>query len=171
MCSAGSLRLTLVALCGVLVAGCGGGKPSTPTERLWVSGVPTNTKATISAFVTTRTSDDKYIGAFFRGSLLRGSHDVFAWTDDGKSEATLEFLQDGTKQRVRFESCEPNRGFDYCVQLSGGSAVAGRYQSRKRWAVRRPGRRAASPTLVTDAMHELADEDEDLRAAFDEAEL
>ena len=42
-----------------------------------------------------------------------------------------------------------------------------RYQSRKRWATRRPKKAAeVGPSLVTDAMAEIAEDDEELAAAF-----
>lgn len=159
-----------VAILGValLAVGCEGGQAGSPTERLWVSGLPSNPKAPITAFATTRTSSDKYIGAFFQGSMLRGGHDVFEWRSEGQDAATLKFLQDGETRRVRFETCKPTRGFDYCIVLHGDPTGTGRYQSRKRWTVRRPGRRRdAGATLVTDVMFELSEDDGQLRVAFE----
>jgi hypothetical protein len=147
--------------------GCGGSSEAAATERLWVSAVPTSPKANLTAFLTTRTSDGKYIGAFFKGSLYRGGHDVFQWNAQSKNAATVKFLQDGQTARLRFESCKPSRGFDYCLVVHGDPTGAGRYQSRKRWAVRRPGKKdAIASTMVLDAMTELAAADDELRAAF-----
>lgn len=145
-------------------AACGGGDASTPTERLWVSTVPTSAKQEISAFITTRTRDDKYIGAFFRGSALRGQHDVFSWVADGRDAAKLTFLQDGSTRRVRFESCKPSRGFDLCLIVHGDPTGAKQYQSRKRWNVRRPGKRALAAMDVPLTMAELAEHDAELAA-------
>ena len=164
-----SVVLVLAAL--TAASGCGGGSsPATPTERLWVSGVPTSAKAEISAFVTTRQSGGKFLGAFFHGSALRGHHDVFEWVDDGKDAAKLKFLQDGRQRRVTFETCEPTTGFDYCMLVHGDPTGAKKYQSRKRWVVRRPGKRDVEPTIVLDAIAELAEDDEDLQAAFSTAD-
>ena len=150
----------------VVASGCGGSGPATPTERLWVSGVPTSAKAEISAFVTTRQSGGKFLGAFFQGSALRGQHDVFEWVDDGKDAAKLKFLQDGKTRRVWFETCAPTTGFDYCMIVHGDPKGAKTYQSRKRWVVRRPGKRDVEPTIVLDVISELAEDDEELQAAF-----
>jgi hypothetical protein len=155
--------LALLAV-AVLVPACGGSS-ATITERLWVSGVPKNPKARIRAFATTRSGADKFIGAFYSGSVLRGGHDVFEWHADGKDAAKLVFLQDGTTRRLRFETCEPSGGFDYCILVHGDPGGAERFQSRKRWQVKRPGRRGAG-TLVFDAMTELAGDDDDLAAAL-----
>lgn len=156
----------LTSLSVILLAGaCGGSGVASPTERLWVSAVPTSTKQELSAFVTTRTGDGKYLGAFFHGSALRGNHDVFSYKDDGKGGAVLEFLQDGRLAKVRFETCEPSRGFDYCLIVHGDPTGAKRYQSRKRWTVRRPGKKAIDALLVPLIVSELAEDDEDLAAA------
>lgn len=169
-----ALRWSVVLVSTALAAaiGCGSGpSPGTPTERLWVSGVPTSAKAEISAFVTTRQGSGKFLGAFFHGSALRGHHDVFEWTDDGKDAAKLKFLQDGKQRRLRFETCEPTRGFDYCMIVHGDPTGAKTYQSRKRWIVRRPGRkRDVEPAMVLEVMAELAEDDEELQAAFSTAD-
>ena len=151
----------------VSAAGCGGGGQATATERLWVSGVPTNPKTPITAFATTRHGEAKYLGAFFKGTLLRGGHDVFQWHDRGKGRAELQFLQDGTKASVRLESCKPSTGFDHCLLVHGDPTGTVRYQSRKRWVVRRPGRGKAS-ALVMDALTELAADDDELAAWLSE---
>lgn len=157
---------------GLLVAaGCGGSDAATPTDRLWVSAVPTSAKQELSAFVTTRTSEGKYVGAFFHGSALRGSHDVFEWKDDGKTGAILRFLQDGKQTKLRFETCTPTRGFDHCLIVNGDPTGAKKYQSRKRWNLRR-GKKSAVMSIPA-LFEELAEDDEDLAAALqtDDVEL
>jgi hypothetical protein len=149
------------------LAGCGGG-PATATERLWVSAMPTKPTETISAFVT-MAAGDHYDGAFFHGSLLRGSHDVFQWRDAGKGRAKLKLMQDGKKLELRFETCTPRRGFDYCLAVTDRDRTV-QYQSRKRWVVRRPGKRdLATAGLFGATLLELAEDDEELAAALDAA--
>lgn len=151
----------------LLVAGCEGRHTGSPTERLWVSGVPKNPKASISAFVTTRATGDKYVGAFLVGSLYRGGHDVFEWTYEGDDAAVLTFPQDGKSRRVRFETCDPTTGFDYCIIMRGAPTPDERYQSRKRWTVKRPGgKRDAATISVRDVMFELSEDDPDLQATL-----
>jgi hypothetical protein len=156
----------LVPLVEFGMTGCGGGD-ATPTERLWISAVPTSPKTEITAFATMRADGDKYLGAFFRGTLLRGRHDVFEWKDTGKGRASLRFLQDNTTASIRVETCKPTTGFDYCLLVHGDPTGAERYQSRKRWVVRRPGgRKNVGGAFVLDALTELSDDDEDLAAAL-----
>ena len=155
-------KLVALLLLSTGLPGCGGGGEATPTERLWVSGVPTNPKMPITAFATTRHGEQKFLGAFFSGTLLRGGHDVFEWRDAGKGRAQLEFLQDGTKASIRLETCKPSTGFDHCLLVHGDPTGNVRYQSRKRWVVKRPGRKDATVTL--DALAALAEDDPELAA-------
>jgi hypothetical protein len=150
----------------LVLTACGGPDVAAPTERLWISTVPTSAKQEISAFVTTRSRDDRFIGAFFHGSALRGHHDVFSWVADGRDAAKLTFLQDGKTQKVRFESCKPSRGFDYCLIVHGDPTGARQYQSRKRWSVRRPGKRALELVSVPETLAVLAEDDDELAAAL-----
>lgn len=152
------------------LAGCGGGAEVTPTERLWVSGVPTDPKVPLTAFLTMRSGDEHYLGAFFQGTLLRGSHDVFRWTPTAKNRARLEFLQDSIEVNLRLEVCEATRGFDHCLEVHGDPTGTGRYYSRKRWVVRKPGRkRDLAAGLVVPVMLELAEDDPELAAMLDAA--
>ena len=105
----GSLGLLATA------AGCGGDSTATATERLWISNVPTDPKIPMTAFVTMRSGEDRFLGAFFQGSLLRGHHDVFHWTPGAKNHAQVEFLQDGRKVQLKLETCKPSTGFDHCL--------------------------------------------------------
>jgi hypothetical protein len=158
-------RTWLLAITTALLLGCGGGADATPTERLWISSLPTKPKETFTAFITTRTGTDKYLGAFFKGSMYRGGHDVFEWYTDGKDAAHLQFLQDGKKAKLRIEKCTPTTGYDHCIILHGDPTGAQRYQSRKRWVVRRPGKKSdLAEGMVTQTILDLAEDDEDLQA-------
>lgn len=165
------LGTTLSLSLALLAAGCGGAGEATVTERLWVSAVPTNPKARTTAFLATKASDGKFIGAFFQGSAFRGGHDVFTWEDRGKDAASIVFLQDGRKVSLRFETCKPTTGFDHCVLVHGDPTGAKRYQSRKRWRVRRPGKKKeAGIASVMAAFAEVSAQDEDLHEMFAPAE-
>lgn len=150
-------------------AGCSGGA-ATPTERLWVSGVPTSPRESISAFVTMK-SGDEHIGSFFRGTLYRGSHDVFKWKDTGKDKARIVLLQDEKKVDLKLKTCEPTTGFDYCLIVESDRTGPQKYYSRKRWVVRRPGKKASAASLFDATLLELAEDDEDLAAALEAAAL
>ena len=168
MSNAAKLALSTVGLIGVMGVGvaplgCGGGGEATATERLWVSAVPTRPKQAISAFASTRQGDDKFTGAFFSGTVLRGSHDVFEWRPTGEATAELTFLQDDARINLRLETCTPTTGFDHCLLVRGDPTGAVKYQSRKRWIVKRPGL-GKSAAVVLDAMEALAEDDADLAA-------
>jgi hypothetical protein len=149
----------------LLLSGCGGGT-ATATERLWISGLPKKPTAKITAFATTRTGDGKYLGAFFEGSVLRGGHDVFEWTSTGTDRAELRFLQDGKISKIGWSMCKPTTGFDYCLEMKGDPTGTKRYQSRKRWVVKRPGKRKDASGMALGVMAELAEDDEELATLF-----
>lgn len=155
------LTLTFVVLGVSLAAGCGKAPSANLTERLWVSDLPTNPKASISMFVISDVKARK-LGVFYRGSLYRGAHDLFRWTgDDSGRRGKMQLLQDGAVHKVHTETCEPSRGFDFCVLVHGDPTGVVRYQSRKRWALRN---KDVSTLDVTQIFSELAEEDEQLRA-------
>ena len=148
------------------VGGCRGGAEPTPTERLWISSLPSSPKSEITVFASIKASDGKYIGSFFHGSAFRGRHDVFELFPKDEHFAELRFSQDGKIKKLRFEPCEPARGFDFCLMMHGDPTGTVRYQSRKRWSLRRPGKRGLGASAWS-AIEDLAQEDEAL-AAFTE---
>ena len=154
---------TFVSVLVLGLAGCGSKDDAAATERLWVSSVPTSPKQPVSAFLATKAKDGKFIGAFLNGSLYRGGYDVFTWAPRAGG-ADLTFLQDGAQAHLRFEVCKPSKGFDHCILVKGDPTGAGRYQSRKRWTVRR-GKSGLPPAqLVPATIAELAEDDEELQA-------
>lgn len=150
-------------------AGCSGGA-ATPTERLWVSGVPTSPKESIAAFLTAK-SGDHTMGSFFRGSLYRGHHDVFTWKDTGKGKARIVLLQDEKKVDLTLATCDPITGFDYCLIVESSATGPQKYYSRKRWVVRKPGKKASAASLFDTTLLELAEDDDELAAALEAAAL
>ena len=151
-------------LAAVCSASCGGSGKVAVTERLWISDFPTKPTSTLSAFATTRGTGGKFVGGFYRGSLYRGEHDAVEWVSEGANVAKLRFLQDGARIRLEFERCEPTRGFDYCIVVKGDPYGTRRYQSRKRWAVKRRGKRDSVFDLMPDALFDVAYDDSDFQA-------
>lgn len=157
------------SLLGFGAAGCGGGGSAEVTERLWVTDLPTSPKEDFSAFLTARSGDD-YVGSFYRGSLLRGTHDAFKWHDKGKGKAEIVLLQDDKRLALTLRPCDAVKPFDHCVVVESARTGATKYYSRKRWVVRRPGKRKDVGSGLFDAtLFELAEDDEDLAAALDAA--
>lgn len=153
------LRRASFGLLVGLGVGCGGPPPPDVTERLWVSELPTGPRQPISAFVISEVRGRK-LGVFLHGSVYRGSHDLFRWSGEDQGTGRLELLQDGAVYEVRTEGCTPDRGFDHCLLLHGDPTGVVRYQSRKRWALRKGD---APPAELAVAVDRLADDDADLR--------
>ena len=149
--------LAIAVLLGV--GACGGGKPAPATQRLWVSSIPTNPKAPVTAFFTARRGD-QYFGTFYHGSAYRGAHEAIRWEPRGDRQAVLHFLQDGKTHRVKVEGCTPDLGFHHCIRLVGGPYGVKKYQSRKRWAI--SGR--AQDASAADRLQEILADDPDLKA-------
>jgi hypothetical protein len=147
-----------VALAGL--SGCGKPPPANITERLWVSELPTSPKKDIAGFVISEVKGKK-LGVFYRGSVYRGAHDMFRWTGEKQGKGRMELLQDGSVYRIRTEPCEPSKGFDHCILMHGDPTGKVRYQSRKRWAVKKKGAESLDFDVV---VSDLADEDEELSA-------
>jgi hypothetical protein len=158
--------LTFGALGVSALAGCGKPPSANLTERLWVSDLPTNPKETISMFVISDVKN-RQLGLFYRGSMYRGVHDLFRWNGDaGGHKGKMRLLQDGKVHAIRTETCEPGRGFDFCILVHGDPTGVVRYQSRKRWALRKKG---ASNLDANEVFRIVAEEDEDLQALTEAA--
>lgn len=105
-------------------------------------------------------------GLLIQGSLYRGGYDMFDWTREGATEATMRFRQDGRTHRLRWTTCSPSRGFHACIELSGEPSIAGRYQTRDRWVLRgAPASEGAEGAFFVAAWSELAPE---VEAALDD---
>lgn len=85
-----------------------------------------------------------------QGSLYRGGYDVFSWKNEADGRVALQYLQDGRRHILTIEPCTPSRGFHACIVVGGEPTIAGRYQSRKRWVLRRG--QTESDVLTPDAL-------------------
>ena len=136
-------------------------------DRLWLTAVPKKPTDEVSAFLIVRASESRQYGFLFKGSLLRGSYDTFHWASDGEDRAKLTTVQDGKVHKIRIETCEPEAGFQYCVQLHGDPQDTVRYQSRKRWGLGRPKAKLLGFDLAGE-LQALAAEDGELATALAE---
>lgn len=134
---AATLCLTGVSVTSL--AGCGGGDagPLPLANRLWLSKLPGKTTDVVGVMVVLQPAEGKaQHGVLYRGSIFRGSFEVFEWLPEGEGRARMRFLQDGKSVKIRTEDCKPDLGFHGCVQLHGDPFGVVRYQTRKRWGVR-----------------------------------
>lgn len=157
----------LTAFCGLsgaVVGGCGGGDTASLGNRLWIDHVPTDRRDPIAMVSLGEAgAGGTTAGVFYRGSIFRGTFDTFTWKqgEDGVAELTL--LQDQRTVKVRIEGCEPDDGFDYCVQLHGDPQGVRRYQSRRRW-----GARARADLDLAAGLREALAGDPEAAALWDE---
>lgn len=155
--------LLALALSTFALAGCSKPAPSELADRLWISEMPGSPRDSIDAFMLTEIKGHAF-GTFYQGSLYRGTHDSFKWSNTGKDRADLELLQDGRIRPIAIRSCKPDEGFDLCVRLEGDPKGVVRYQSKKRWTI---PRRKSESLDVGMAMLELAEDDAQLEALVD----
>lgn len=160
----------------LVATGCRGAPPGESVaihDRLWLTAVPKKPRDEVSAFLVVRASEARQYGFLFKGSLLRGTYDTFHWAPEGEDRAKLTTIQDDKVHKIRTETCEPDAGFQYCVQLHGDPQGTTRYQSRKRWGLGRP--KAITPKLLgfdlATELRSLAAEDGELAAALAELDV
>ncbi len=157
-----------LCLLTLLAAGCGEPGASVPIhDRLWVTAVPKKPRDDVSAFLIVKASESQQYGFLFKGSLLRGKYDTFQWAPDGDERARLTTVQDGKVHKIRTATCEPDAGFQYCVEMHGDPQGTVRYQSRKRWGMGRPKAKLLGFDLAGE-LQALAAEDGELATALAE---
>lgn len=163
--------LLTVAVTSLLATACGGERSATAPihDRVWLTSVPKGMKDEVGAFIIIRASETKQYGFLFKGSLLRGVYDTFHWAPEGEDRAKMRTIQDDKVHKIRLEGCEPDAGYQYCVQIHGDPQGTVRYQSRKRWGLGRPKAKMLGFDLATQ-LRELAAEDSELAAALAGAE-
>lgn len=165
--------LLTAAVATLVASGCRGNPPGEAVavhDRLWMTAVPKKPRDEVSAFLIVRATESKQYGFLFKGSLLRGTYDTFHWAPEGEDRAKLTTIQDDKVHKIRTETCEPDAGFQYCVQLHGDPQGTVRYQSRKRWGLGKPKARLLGFDLASE-LQALAADDGELNAALQELEL
>ena len=158
------LEFAAVAVLATTLFGCGNNKPPSDVgDRLWVAKMPEGPRDRVDAFVLTEVGK-RSVGSYYHGSVYRGAHDTFTWTNKGKDRGVIRLLQEERDYEVRIESCKPDKEFDQCILVQGDPKKVVRYQSRKRWAIPRRGKGLDVPALMV----ELAEEDDELEALLTE---
>ncbi len=132
--------------------------------------MPKSPKDEVSAFIIVRASEKNQYGSLFNGSLYRGTYDTFHWTPEGEDGAKMRMVQDDRTYKIRTESCEPDAGFQYCVQIHGDPQGTVRYQSRKRWGLGKPKSQLPRGFDLAAQLREVAAEDPELATALTQLE-
>ncbi len=115
-------------------------------DRLWVDHVPKSETDTIQLFVAIT---EEPLGIFQQTSSWRGSFELFRYEPAGDGKATLLYPQTKEKERVAYRAAAcSEKGFDFCLELSGASRGTKRYFSQKGWEVGGKDFRAHAAELV-----------------------
>jgi hypothetical protein len=169
------LQTATLSLIGVSLATltCGGDGAETDlplTNRVWLTQVPKKADDMFGALVVFEARGRRQFGALYRGSIYRGTFELFEWKPDGdEGRAHMRLLQDDRSVKIRTERCTPDAGLEACVLLHGDPLGAVRYQSKRVWGLR--GRPAVTSPLEIDLASELRAlvvADPELRAALSE---
>jgi hypothetical protein len=121
---------------GVYHHGARPATPSTQTElvenRLWIDHMPRSERDTIQVFLTL---GDEGIGTFQQTSAWKGSYELFEY-EGHAGELRIIYPQTGERDTVKAKAtkCREN-GFDYCLEMAGGSRGVKRYYSMKDWEI------------------------------------
>jgi len=101
-------------------------------NRIWIDHMPRGERDTIQAFVTI---GDESVGAFQSASVWRGAYELFRYEGHG-GELRVVYPQTGEREtlRARATSCGKD-GWDYCLELDGGSRGVKRYYSMRDWEI------------------------------------
>lgn len=145
-----TLALFGVSLTSLAACGGDGAENRLPlTNRVWLTHVPKKVDDSVGALVVFEAKGRRQFGALYKGSLLRGSFELFEWQpDEHEGRAHMRLLQDDKSVKIRTESCEPDAGLDSCIMLHGDPLGAVRYQSKRIWGLR--GKPAISSPLELD---------------------
>lgn len=160
--------LAALLVTSLAVPACGGGDDDAAPavhNRLWITKIPKGAKDEFGLLAIAKVGSRKQYGKLYRGSLVRGSFELFEWIPEEGGRAHMRLLQDDRSVKIRTEKCEPDAGYHLCVVVHGDPLGEVRYQSRKYWGL--PARAGA---LDLAELRELAEDDADLSAALAGAE-
>jgi len=101
-------------------------------NRLWIDHMPRNERDTIQVFLTL---GDDSIGTFQQASAWKGAYEIFQYEAHG-GELRVVYPHTGEKETLKAKATKcSNSGFDYCLDLAGGSRGVKRYYSMKDWEI------------------------------------
>jgi hypothetical protein len=106
--------------------------PQLVENRIWIDHMPRNDRDQISVFAAL---SDESFGVFGKQSAWKGEFEIFQYEGHG-GELRLTFPQDGDHEKVRAKaSACGDKGFDYCLEISGSSRGVKRYYSMEGWEI------------------------------------
>lgn len=140
-----------------------GGDAKLIFDRLWVDHVPQNDRDAFQIFAVVT---EEPMGLFDVRSKWKGGWELFRYDTRGNGQLELSYPQSRQKEKAAYRAttCK-ERGFDFCLEISGTSRGARRYYSRKGWEIGATAR--TSPAALVDSVEHLAS---DIPAPADDAE-
>ena len=148
--------MALAWTCVLTACGGGGGEAHELLDRLWVTDVPAGPREVFRGFAVADVRG-RQVGAFYDGSVYDGRQRAFKIAIEG-DKITFALLQEELEAEVTVRACRPSTGFHLCLELVGDPLVAGRYQSRKRWTLRRSRDAQIARTISVPALLGVLDE-------------
>jgi hypothetical protein len=120
-------------------------------DRLWVDHLPTSETDPAQVFAAVT---EQPIGIFQRASMWSGAWELFRYQAPGDGQIVLLYPQSGAKERAGYRAtrCQ-EKGFDFCLELSGASRGTRRYYSQKGWEIGAARTPAELETRVETLLH------------------
>jgi hypothetical protein len=104
-------------------------------DRAWLDHMPKNDRDTVNVFAVLT---QQPVGVFQSASFWKGNYEAFRYEQKG-NELRLVFPQTGDKESITVSAYEcSDHGFDYCLDVKGGSHGVKRYYSREEWVIDSP---------------------------------
>jgi hypothetical protein len=101
-------------------------------NRIWIDHMPRTERDTIQVFLTI---DEEGMGIFQASSMWKGSYELFRYEGHG-GELRVVFPQTGERETLKAKATRCNdSGFDFCLDLDGGTRGVKRYYSMQDWEI------------------------------------
>lgn len=101
-------------------------------DRLWIDHVPHSEREKISILIAL---SEEEVGIFQHTSVYQGDYDLFQFKQEG-NRLQIHMLQSNKKTTATYKATRcSERGFDYCLEISGSPRGPKRYYSREGWEI------------------------------------
>jgi hypothetical protein len=110
-------------------------------DRMWIDHMPRGETDTVQIFAAVT---EQPFGVFQSSSSWRGAWELFMYDDKGDGKIVLQYGQTRESERASYRAARcDEKGFEFCLELSGNSRGVKRYYSRKGWEIGGAGGMAA----------------------------
>lgn len=101
-------------------------------DRIWIDHIPRNDRDTFQVFAAIT---QEPFGIFQATSQWKGAFELFRYEAHG-GEMRVVYPQTGEREKIKVNARACNeKGFDYCLELSGASRGVKRYYSLEGWVI------------------------------------